>query len=722
MGAKALLTILKNGETVKAQPIEAETVLGRGEGCVIRLEDRAISRQHAVLRPTANGVQIEKKSEFAPISVNGAECTSALLKEGDVISIGPYLMRLTMGDAKAEPVEPAPAESPPAEVPAAEMSEPVQENAPVDGMNVDAPAPDPVGLEGMAGIQDASPMASAPMAGEESDEDAKTKIAPVGKLTIRLIFAPGTANVEEYEVTKDEVSIGRGKNCDIVTNGKKVSRKHAIIRRAGLSFSIKDLDSANGTYVNGVRVTEQELSGDDAVRVGDVDFVFKAISADYAAREQEFISVPDPEPEVPVAGLPGDPLGMGALEVPADGDPAAGAPADASGISGIPGLDPKVEGEKKKPSFKDLYVKYIKNFKTLPPKQKVIVLIVMLGLAFLVLGEDSKPAKKPAKKAGVTASTGVPGVKTFEQLTPEQKRYVEAQHALGFDHYRNRDYDKALFEIRKIFALIPDYKDAREIERYAVEGKRKLEALEEEKRKKEEEERLKAKIAELTAELRELMAKKAYLQAEELFVQILALDPDNAQVAAWKKEIEDFKEAERLKEQERQVQAEINKRAWDMVAEGIALKKQGKCHSAIEVFSKVNDIGATDKGPVVKASSMSKACRAFIASKRDPVLAQAKQLEEAGELAKAFQLYKQATRIDPPHRAGYEGMNRIRGVLHERSKTMYTEAIVAESYSDFDTAKKKYEDILTVAPEDDIYYERAKRKLARYVKKQEAQQ
>src|SRR5262245_25284854 len=97
MAAVAMLTVLKNGETVKSLPIEGEAVLGRGEGCVIRLEDRAISRQHAVFWKSAEGVHVEKRSEFAPLMVNGAECTRALLKEGDVISIGPYLLKLNVG-------------------------------------------------------------------------------------------------------------------------------------------------------------------------------------------------------------------------------------------------------------------------------------------------------------------------------------------------------------------------------------------------------------------------------------------------------------------------------------------------------------------------------------------------------------------------------------------------------------------------------------------------
>src|ERR1700760_1574379 len=101
MGAAAVLTILRNGETVKTCPIEGDAMLGRGEGCLIRLDDRAISRQHAVFRVVDGGVQVEKKSEFAPLSINGAEQTRALVREADVIAIGPYQVRVTMGKLAA---------------------------------------------------------------------------------------------------------------------------------------------------------------------------------------------------------------------------------------------------------------------------------------------------------------------------------------------------------------------------------------------------------------------------------------------------------------------------------------------------------------------------------------------------------------------------------------------------------------------------------------------
>ena len=94
------------------------------------------------------------------------------------------------------------------------------------------------------------------------------------------------------------------------------------------------------------------------------------------------------------------------------------------------------------------------------------------------------------------------------------------------------------------------------------------------------------------------MKKKQYDQAQELFTQISLLDPDNQLVAGWKKEIEQFLEDKRAAEQTKQVQAEINKRAWDVYNEAMAIKKQGHYHAAIDALGKVADIGSSDQKPV----------------------------------------------------------------------------------------------------------------------------
>ena len=93
-----VVMIQKNGQLLRSLTLEgSEAILGRAEGCVIRLDDRAVSRQHAVLKSTPGGLTIEKKSHLAPLVVNGAECDSAELREGDEICIGPYVLRISQG-------------------------------------------------------------------------------------------------------------------------------------------------------------------------------------------------------------------------------------------------------------------------------------------------------------------------------------------------------------------------------------------------------------------------------------------------------------------------------------------------------------------------------------------------------------------------------------------------------------------------------------------------
>ncbi len=62
---------------------------------------------------------------------------------------------------------------------------------------------------------------------------------------------------------------------DIILDDSRVSRRHAQITREAGAFLLRDLDSANGVWVNGVRVTEQPLQEGDVISLGGVELVFK---------------------------------------------------------------------------------------------------------------------------------------------------------------------------------------------------------------------------------------------------------------------------------------------------------------------------------------------------------------------------------------------------------------------------------------------------------------
>lgn len=766
MSGSPILTVTKEGATLRTMPLTGEVLLGRGDDCVLRLDDRAISRQHALFRSIGSEIQVEKKSEFAPLIVNGLECTRAVLKEGDIVGIGPYLIRIsgapqTLEAPSSDLIPEAAGPAPSLAAPPVETPDPPESSNPLPSLDGESPAleteqpidalADPLesppdldgqvpgelgenplgsGSENEAIPENTSAGLSLAGIGSESSEpiseDGKTKISSSARVVAKLVFKAGSSNVEEYEIQKDEISVGRGKDCDIVLNDKKASRKNAIIRRFGANFSIQDLNSANGTYVNGEKIKERGLSGDDIIRIGGIEFQFKAISKDYAAKEQEFMSLPpipnEPEPEElspelgldnPIVPTPGADVAQaqnpGALQG-LEGQVQGTLSSDLGGIPGITGL-PASSGKKKT---------LLERYRALPKNLQLIVGLAMMGLLYWITEEDPPPVKKkPKVTQGATASTGAKGPLTFEALPLEKQQFIENQRNLAFDYYKNKEYDKSIYEISKIFDLISDYKDARDIERYAREGKRKLEAIEEEKKRKEDEAALKLKISQLVDATKVEMDKKNYERAKELFSEVLALDPDNLTVAEWKKQIEAYDEQIRLDRQQKEVQDAINKKGWEVYHEAQALQKKGRYHSAISVYQRIVDIGASDKRLLPLSKKMIAACRASIQKLRDPILAEANRAEAAGEFARAFTLFRKATRVDPPHPAGYAGMNRIRGVLHERAKVLYTEAVLAEGYSDFATAKKLYQDCMQVAPADDIYYERSQRKLSRYFQKDE---
>lgn len=79
---------------------------------------------------------------------------------------------------------------------------------------------------------------------------------------------------------QDVVTFGRSKDNTLALNDKKVSRKHAKIERSGATWKITDLESGNGTRVNGTKVDVHELAVEDTIRIGDAELVVKALEAD----------------------------------------------------------------------------------------------------------------------------------------------------------------------------------------------------------------------------------------------------------------------------------------------------------------------------------------------------------------------------------------------------------------------------------------------------------
>src|SRR4029077_13810545 len=77
-----------------------------------------------------------------------------------------------------------------------------------------------------------------------------------------------------HELVGDIVMIGRAPSNDIVIDNPVVSAWHAMLQKVGDTYWIKDLNSTNGTYVNGLLFTYGELKDGDTIRFASVMAIF----------------------------------------------------------------------------------------------------------------------------------------------------------------------------------------------------------------------------------------------------------------------------------------------------------------------------------------------------------------------------------------------------------------------------------------------------------------
>ncbi len=86
----------------------------------------------------------------------------------------------------------------------------------------------------------------------------------MGKLVVSL---DGVV-IKEVQVTKDKTTLGRRPYNDIVIDNLAVSGEHAVLQMVGADVFIEDLNSTNGTYINGKAVKKQLLQHNDTVEIG----------------------------------------------------------------------------------------------------------------------------------------------------------------------------------------------------------------------------------------------------------------------------------------------------------------------------------------------------------------------------------------------------------------------------------------------------------------------
>ncbi len=198
-----------------------ELTIGRYPASDIVLYDPKCSRQHARLRRVAQGFEIRDLGSTNQTFLNGQPVNCALVQVGDTITIGECTLRLEH-DAPSSP-----------------------------GATTPLTVPD--------------------LRAVLADQTMEIMLPDLSSPRLTVITHSRT-----WEVSLgDEVTIGREAGSAIAIGGRNVSRQHARITRRGRGFLLSDLNSTNGTWVQGQRISTHMLRLGDTFRIGDAHFAYK---------------------------------------------------------------------------------------------------------------------------------------------------------------------------------------------------------------------------------------------------------------------------------------------------------------------------------------------------------------------------------------------------------------------------------------------------------------
>lgn len=130
---------------------------------------------------------------------------------------------------------------------------------------------------GLRGIDTPGSISAAELFLQKSDPSIRSMIDEIsrsGSQRGMLVIHRGPAQGSRFLLDTDVVSIGRSPESDVFLDDVTVSRKHAQIVRTNSEFTISDLHSLNGTYVNSISVTNQALRMGDEIQLGKFHALF----------------------------------------------------------------------------------------------------------------------------------------------------------------------------------------------------------------------------------------------------------------------------------------------------------------------------------------------------------------------------------------------------------------------------------------------------------------
>lgn len=628
---------------------------------IVLLNEKGISREHFKVSFVGDKWNVEVLSRFGDVLADGEKIQQITLEGSKLFYLGPYEF---------------------------EYSE--------------------VSSELVAVAKPGMPEVSASPAYADVDVHEKTFIG--SNLTvpyIKVVNAEGDVK-ELFKLEGGDTWVaGREASCDIVIRDQRVSRRQFEVRRQGSFFQILDLGSVNGTLVNGNPVSQTDamyIKSGDAISVLDNHLYFELHDPDFKSR-MELVKAQAPSPLVAIQHdiVPANaqypqhmPMVAGEMHPPAHlgyGYPAMG-----------PGAY-QPQPENKKFDFEKHRVKLIAGA------------VLLLGVAYFVSdGDGTKPPQSQQQGAGQRPQD------IFNKLSPEQQILVKQTYMLAKNLYMQGKYELAKTEVAKIYELVPDYEDTKDIERLANEAlviKAQKEAEDERERvKAEREEKISKTVAECKTKIN---PEYTIAQLDECIGPVLEFDPNHSSFAELRRQVEEYATQKQMKDaQKAEYQSQVSKlRGLFNRAENS--QRDSQFLRAIKEYQVVTGSSLPDPGDLKpQARRQIAAIQQTLKQKIDQLTTEADTLYKDQKLRDAIVTLRKAVDVDPGNEDTKDKITRYTLELKKQMMLLYQEGVLEESYGNVEGnenrpgAKDKWKKIMDTDISDGEYYGKAKIKLKKY--------
>lgn len=669
---------------------DREYVGGRKESCDIRLQpEKGISREHFKLKFEEGRWVLTSLSRFGEIFSLGQRVESTPLEHGQVFQIPPYEFTLSdVPDSQSDNVN------------ANEMP--------------------------------------------EAGENERTVIGVAQQVPyIKMMSSDGAVREMLRLEVGDVWAAGRDPSCQIIIPDQRVSRRQFEVRKINGIYTIIDLTSVNGTFLNGSPISStdpQPLKSGDAITVLDNTMYFELHDPNFQYR-MERIEVPP----LQMAGGTGidDIEEIGLDEIPQeeqydpnqdmnypqeidqgyyqgqlnpDGSPFTGMPQEQMQGDYYNMQQGEQAPEDQGPPPKPI-VQAWNRFKNNKPVFFSVIALFLVGMYFLSDMMNTPAPQKVGQQQAFNPDD------PLSRLKPEERENINLWYNNAEKALRQQAFTIAKENLDNIHKLMPlGYKDSKLYEAEALNGEQTLLTQQETERREKEQAELQALIkATLEKCEKSIVPETTPEGLQECLSPVTINDPTNVDAERMlmqvRKTISDRlakEEAERVAKNQREELKEIFERAEKVHETGFPKK-------AIKAYREVIDSDLPDPDGLKDTAALRiKFIQKKLEERNANNISSAELYLKDGKFKEGIMALRAALQFDPDNQTIKDKIERYSNDLRNQVKVMYQESIIDENFGYVDGsetrpgAKDKWKKILDIDLEDGDYYRKAFIKLKRY--------